>query len=88
MILVFLLALVVARDSGHSNLGKPTLASRLAVIASLDEDVLSSRLRSSPAPQRHHASMRRILGISSSVQCVKGTVEYAVKRIRAEQVTD
>ena len=27
---------------------------------------------------------KNILGISSSVQCVKGTMEYAVKRIRAE----
>ena len=27
---------------------------------------------------------RNILGISTSVQCVKGTLEYAVKRIRAE----
>lgn len=45
MILVFLFALVVARDSGHSNLSKPTLMSRLAVIACLDQDVLSSRLR-------------------------------------------
>ncbi|MET4348883.1 hypothetical protein ABIC07_008409 [Bradyrhizobium sp. RT9a] len=33
-------------------------------------------------------SMRGILGISSSVQCVKGTREYAVQRIRAEQATD
>ena len=27
---------------------------------------------------------KNILGISTSVQCVKGTLEYAVKRIRAE----
>jgi galactarate dehydratase len=27
---------------------------------------------------------RNVLGISTSVQCVKGTLEYAVKRIRAE----
>jgi galactarate dehydratase len=30
------------------------------------------------------AGTKNILGISTSVQCVKGTLEYAVKRIRAE----
>src|SRR2546430_16809013 len=30
------------------------------------------------------AGTKNILGISSSVQCVKGTMEYAVKRIRNE----
>src|SRR6202000_2005600 len=27
---------------------------------------------------------KNVLGISSSVQCVKGTMEFAIKRIRAE----
>lgn len=90
MILVFLLALVVARYSGPPNLSEPTLPSpsRLAVIACLDEDVLSSRLR---IFARAAASPCRPCPESSASPpsiSVKGTMEYAVKHIRAQQATD